>query len=302
MKRLGILVSGSGSNMEAVAQSCQKGLLSGAAEVGIVVSNRTGVAALTRARRLGLESVVCRNRDYPSRQSHEAAVLELLRENEIDIVALAGYMRILTPFFLKGVPGPVVNMHPVPTYLYQGASGYEFFWENRSRFGAVFPTVHFVDEGVDTGKVILFGLPRDLRGVPSLPELRTAGLAEEHRLFPEALLRVADSEKSGEHSPKTDGDSKSWEHRGVLGVESLLAALQEADDGASKLRIRARWVKKGLEYGVKSGRGGETLAKGTLIGPPRVVFTSLLTLLRDGKGQIELKLGELRIDLPEESA
>jgi phosphoribosylglycinamide formyltransferase-1 len=202
--RLAVLVSGGGSNMEAIAQACRAGgVLAGIAELVLVLSSRAGVGALERASRLGVPVSVVPSASFSSREAHEAAVLETLAAARTEVVALAGYMRILSASFLSALGAPVVNIHPVPTYLYQGAHGYEHIWAERARLACCFPTVHRVDAGVDTGEVILYGLPYALGDLESLDALRARGLAEEHTVYPLALrqfLRSGDVPGDSPHA------------------------------------------------------------------------------------------------------
>jgi phosphoribosylglycinamide formyltransferase-1 len=195
--RLAVFLSGSGSNFEAIARNCAAGKI--ACEVVVVVSNRADAYGLVRAANYGVPTIVCDDRDYPSRPAHEAALEQALTPYSYDLIALAGYMRLLTPEFVArrfnprlGLPG-VVNIHPADTKAYQGVHGYEFamgLTKKGPRLSETKITVHFVDAGMDTGPVIA------QRSVPipstdDLEALRQRGLAVEWEIYSEALDRIA---------------------------------------------------------------------------------------------------------------
>lgn len=188
--RIGVLASGSGSNFEAIARACAAGVLAGAAEVVLLLTNRADAGALRRAAAWDVEAGVFPHGDFADRAAHELTLCRALRAARVDCVALAGYMRILTPVFLAELGVPVVNIHPVPTYWYQGAHGYEAAWAARATLPACFPTIHRVDAGVDTGAPVLFGLPYAVRELPDEAALRATGLAEEHAAYPLALRQL----------------------------------------------------------------------------------------------------------------
>ena len=208
MARLGILISGGGSNMEAIVRACRSGLLSDLAEPAVVVSNRADARGIARARQLGVHCELLPHGSYASRLDHERALEDVLQHASVDVVVLAGYMRVLSAAGLALLDRPVVNIHPVPTYWYQGGHGYEhlFAQAEAGRVALGFPTVHLVDAGIDTGRVVLYGLPYPLAGLRSLEALRARGLAEEHRLYPLALrhlLRGGPETHSVEHATHT---------------------------------------------------------------------------------------------------
>jgi phosphoribosylglycinamide formyltransferase 1 len=277
MKRLAILVSGGGTNMEAIAAACREGgVLAGLVEPAVVVSNKAGVGALERARRLGVPSEVVPHARFASREEHERALLGVLRARSVNLVALAGYMRILTPAFLEGAPGPVLNIHPVPTHRYQGPAGYEDLWEHRTRYDANYPTVHLVDVGVDTGQVVLFGLPYRIAEADSFEELRDRGLAEEHQLYPEAIRFLTLSP----HLVFQDADASSVELSGIshLSLDVLEAGGEAKKSPGSRIVCLAQRDWQGTGYRiVVEGPGLEREAKlGWLAGTERAAFTRLL--------------------------
>jgi phosphoribosylglycinamide formyltransferase-1 len=195
--RVAVFLSGSGSNYEAIAKNCAEGRI--ACEVAVVVSNRADAFGLQRAAKYGAPTIVRDERDYPSREAHEAALLEALGVHRYDVVALAGWMRMMTAPFIErhfnrrlGLPG-IVNIHPADTRVYQGERGYEFalgLTKKGPRLTETKVTVHFIDAGMDTGPIIA------QRVVPVLPDddldaLKKRGLAVEWQLYSDALDWIA---------------------------------------------------------------------------------------------------------------
>ncbi|MBW2702898.1 MAG: phosphoribosylglycinamide formyltransferase [Deltaproteobacteria bacterium] len=195
--RLAVFVSGSGSNLQSILDACAQADFP--AEVACVFCNRSDAYGLARARDAGVASLVVDDRDFPSRRAHEEVLLKGLADRPVDLVVLAGYMRILTPLFLQafrradGRSG-VINIHPADTRDYQGAHGYEYALgikpHGLNRLEKTKITVHWVDDGVDTGPIIAQA------DVPVLPEddlraLKARGLEIEHQLYPEVIRDIA---------------------------------------------------------------------------------------------------------------
>lgn len=301
MRRLGILVSGSGTNMASIAEACAAGPLTGLAVPALVLSNKPGVGALEKAARFGIPAEVVPHAGHPTRESHEQAVLDRLREHRVDLVVLAGYMRILTPAFLSGAPGPVLNIHPVPTHLYQGAAGYEDLWARRDRIAANYPTVHLVDAGVDTGDVVLYGLPYPTAEAASLEALRERGLAEEHQLYPEAIRYLV----SSPHLVQAEPESSTSELTGIsaLSIDLMDAGVQARKRDGGKLLCMAQRDWQGTGYRIHVQRDdGETegdVKVGWLAGSERAAFTKLvLDMVMLGREiPVEFLYEGMRIDL-----
>jgi len=184
--RVAILISGRGSNMEAILRNVRDGLLADCCTVSLVVSNHPEAEGLEKAASYGVPTACVRSKGR-SRETFERALLDVLAPHHIDYVVLAGFMRILSPVFVQAYRDRILNIHPADTAAYQGARGYEWAFENGLEQTKV--TVHVVDEGVDTGPVIACA-PVDLRGARSLAEIEERGLAVEHRLYSEALHRL----------------------------------------------------------------------------------------------------------------
>ena len=184
--RLAVLLSGRGSNFEAIADAVADGRIPNA-EIVAVISDVAGAGGLARARERGLPSFAVDRGQHGSRRGHEVEVLRLLEEARPDLLCLAGYMRVLSPEFVSRWRGRILNIHPALLPKFPGLGVQRRALEaGESESGC---TVHFVDEGTDTGPVIL------QRRVPILPgdteeTLSARILAEEHRAYPEAIARV----------------------------------------------------------------------------------------------------------------
>jgi len=192
--RVAVLASGGGTNLQALLDACAAGRIDGRVEV--VLSNVPGAGALARAERAGAAVEVVPSQGVGDRAAHDAAVLERLARHQPDLVCLAGYMRLLTPAFLRAF-GPtarsqgcprIMNVHPGLLPSFPGLHAQR----QALRYGARFAgcTVHFVDEGTDTGPIIAQAV------VPVLEEddevaLSSRILAEEHRLYPQAVAWFA---------------------------------------------------------------------------------------------------------------
>jgi phosphoribosylglycinamide formyltransferase-1 len=147
---LGVLVSGRGSNLGAVLAACASGALP--ARVAVVVSNKPGVAALDRAAEAGVPTCVVPHGAYPDRAAFDAALVDALRAAGVDLVVLAGFMRLLTPVFLDAFPGRVVNIHPSLLPAFPGVDAQAQALAYGARITGC--TVHLVDAGADTGPVL----------------------------------------------------------------------------------------------------------------------------------------------------
>jgi phosphoribosylglycinamide formyltransferase 1 len=193
MLRIGVLASGSGSNLQALLDACAAGRIDG--QVAVVVCNVPGAGALERASRAGVAAAL-RPSKGAERAAYDAALVELLRSHGVDLVCLAGYMRIVTPAFVSAFgPTPssrgcprLMNIHPGLLPSFPGLHAQRQAVEHGARIAGC--TVHFVDEGTDTGPVIVQA------AVPVLPgdteeELTRRILAQEHRLYPQAVRWLA---------------------------------------------------------------------------------------------------------------
>ncbi len=185
-KRIAIFISGRGSNMEAIVRQVQDGILKDVCEIALVFSNKPQAKGLEIAKKFGLPVAAIPSKGK-SREAFEREVLELLQPYRIDYVVLAGFMRILSPLFIRAYKNRIINIHPADTRLFQGVGGYEWAFENKLPSTKI--TVHFVDEGVDTGPIIA-QREVDLCGADTLEEVERRGLAAEHEFYSQALRKV----------------------------------------------------------------------------------------------------------------
>lgn len=184
--KLGILISGRGSNMVALVEAVRGGRVPGA-EVAVVLSDKAGAAGLGRAAEHGVETAVVERRGR-TREEHEREIISALRARGVALVCLAGYMRLLSPCFVEEFRGRVLNIHPSLLPAFPGLDAQRQAVEHGVRVSGC--TVHFVDETLDGGPIIV------QRAVPVLdadtPETLAARiLVEEHRAYPEAVRLVA---------------------------------------------------------------------------------------------------------------
>lgn len=188
---LGVLVSGSGTNLQAILDAVSEGRLD--AEIRVVLSNKPDVFALERAERAGVATHVLSHKGYPSREAFDEAMLGVLRDQGVEYVALAGFMRVLSPGFIRAYAGRVVNIHPALLPAFPGVDAQRQAFEYGVKIAGC--TVHFVDDGVDMGPIIV------QRAVPVLEDddaesLRARILAQEHEAYIEALVALAEGRVS----------------------------------------------------------------------------------------------------------
>jgi phosphoribosylglycinamide formyltransferase 1 len=190
---LGVLVSGSGTNLQAILDAIRERTLD--ARLAVVVSNVPEAKALDRARAANVETVVVDHRGFADRAAFDAAVVEVLRARGVELVVLAGFMRLLTPALLDAFPMRIVNVHPALLPAFPGIHGQRQALEYGVRVAGC--TVHFVDRGTDTGPIIAQAT------VPVLDDddeatLTARILVKEHELLPRVLQWVADGRVSVE--------------------------------------------------------------------------------------------------------
>ncbi|MEK7476357.1 MAG: phosphoribosylglycinamide formyltransferase [Candidatus Coatesbacteria bacterium] len=183
MTRIGVLASGRGSNFRALCEAGRHGVL-GSGTFAVLVSDRADAGALATAREFGVEALAILPRTFPSREAHESAVADALAARRVDLVCLAGYMRLLTAGFLLRFPRRVLNVHPALLPSFPGLHGQRQALEYGARITGA--TVHFVDEGCDTGPVILQAAVAVEDG-DTEESLSARILEEEHRIYPEAV-------------------------------------------------------------------------------------------------------------------
>ena len=179
---LGILASGRGSNLQAILEAIATGRCP--ARVAVVVSDRAEAPAIERARRVGVKAVHVDPTVYPGRVAFDRAVAALLAEQGVELVCLAGYMRILSPDFVTAYRGRILNIHPALLPAFPGLHAQRQALEHGAKVTGA--TVHFVDEGVDTGPIVLQAAVA-VREDDTEETLAARILVEEHRLYREAI-------------------------------------------------------------------------------------------------------------------
>jgi phosphoribosylglycinamide formyltransferase-1 len=151
MKNLGILLSGRGSNFEAIARNVASEKIPGA-KIAIVISNRADAGGIAKARQLGLETLVLPSKGK-AREDHDREVVSALQQRKVDLVCLAGYMRLLSPWFVKQFPHQILNIHPSLLPAFPGLEAQEQAFAYGVKIAGC--TVHFVDEELDHGPIIV---------------------------------------------------------------------------------------------------------------------------------------------------
>lgn len=183
--RVGVLASGAGTNLQAILDEVhgREGI-----EVVAVASDRSDAQALERARAHGIDTGVFPREEHPDREARDAAMAAWLAERSVELVVLAGYMRLLSPAFLGRFPARVINVHPALLPAFPGLDGIGPALEYGVKVFGV--TVHFVDEGVDSGPVILQRAV-ELPDARTREEVRARLQPLEHQLLPEAIRLIA---------------------------------------------------------------------------------------------------------------
>jgi phosphoribosylglycinamide formyltransferase-1 len=203
---LAVLVSGSGTNLQAILDAIAAGRLD--ATVRVVVSNVAGVAALARAEAAGVPTLVIDHRSFPDREAFDTRIVQALRERQVELVVLAGFNRLLSPVLIRAFPMSIINIHPALLPAFPGLHAQRQALTYGVRIAGA--TVHFVDEETDHGPIIIQA------AVPVLPgddeaSLGARILAEEHRIYPEAIQLLAEGRLrvAGRHVIVTDAERPS---------------------------------------------------------------------------------------------
>lgn len=182
MKRIGVLASGSGSNLQAILDACAAGSVP--ARVAAVVCNVAGAKALARAEAAGVPALCLPHRAHRSRDAYEQELVAVLRSHQVDLVCLAGFMRLIGPVLLSAFQNRIFNIHPSLLPAYPGLHAVRQALEAGARVSGC--TVHIVDEGTDTGPIVIQAAVPVLDG-DSEETLAARILAQEHRCYPRAL-------------------------------------------------------------------------------------------------------------------
>jgi phosphoribosylglycinamide formyltransferase-1 len=181
VRRVGVLVSGRGSNLQALIDAARRGELGG--EIAVVVSNVETALGLERARKAGIPALF-RDHRGKKREAYDAEIVEVLRAHHVDLVCLAGFMRLLSPVFVRAFPGRIVNIHPALLPAFPGLDAQRQAWEHGAKVSGA--TVHLVDEGLDSGPIVAQEAVPVLSG-DTLETLAARILEAEHRLYPRAV-------------------------------------------------------------------------------------------------------------------
>jgi phosphoribosylglycinamide formyltransferase 1 len=184
-KRIGVLLSGRGSNFEALADSIAAGRIPNA-EIAIVVSNRENAHGIERARARGIATKVIPSKGL-EREAYDRLVVAVLQENKIDLVCLAGYMRLISAYFVLQFPNRILNIHPSLLPAFPGLEAQRQALEHGAKLSGC--TVHFVDENLDAGPIILQSAVA-IEDTDTPETLSAKILGEEHRIYSEAVKIV----------------------------------------------------------------------------------------------------------------
>jgi len=179
--KLGVLVSGSGSNLQSVIDHIEKGLLD--AEIRMIISNTPEAYALVRARTHGIPYTVLEHRDFDTREAFDRKMIEVLNQSGVELVILAGFMRILSPLFLAAFPMRIMNIHPAILPSFPGMHAQKRAFDYGVKFSGC--TVHFVSAEVDMGAIVLQAVVPVLQN-DTAETLAARILVEEHKIYPEA--------------------------------------------------------------------------------------------------------------------
>lgn len=181
-RRIGVLISGRGSNLQAIIDSIADGRLD--ATIAVVISNRADAAGLERAQRAGIETLRIDHRSYASRAAFDRAVAGELRKRDVALVCLAGFMRLLSAEFVDAFPNRILNVHPSLLPAFPGLNGQAQAWEYGVKVSGA--TVHVVTAELDAGPIVRQAVV-PVEAADTVDTLAARILAAEHRIYPEAI-------------------------------------------------------------------------------------------------------------------
>ncbi|ETI70663.1 phosphoribosylglycinamide formyltransferase [Neobacillus vireti] len=182
MKNIAVFASGSGSNFQAILDAVQRGELE--ANISLLVCDKPGAYVTERANEAGIPAFVYCVKDYPSKADYEVEITSLLKSNKVDLIVLAGYMRLIGPTLLKEYEGRIVNIHPSLLPAFPGKDAIGQALAAKANWSGV--TIHFVDEGMDTGPIIVQERVR-IATEDTKESLQRKIQVSEHKLYPEIL-------------------------------------------------------------------------------------------------------------------
>jgi phosphoribosylglycinamide formyltransferase-1 len=186
MVNLGVLVSGSGSNLQAIIENIEAGRLD--AKIKIIISNVPDAYALERAKKHGIPSMVIPHKGL-KREEYDQKIVEALKAKDVELVILAGFMRIITPVLLRAFPMKVMNIHPALLPAFPGTHVWQMEVDSGVKFAGC--TVHFVDEGTDTGPIIIQAVV-PVYDDDNADTLNARILKQEHKIFSQAIQLYAE--------------------------------------------------------------------------------------------------------------
>ena len=189
IKKLAVLVSGNGSNLQSIIDSINIGEIN--ANISLVVSNIETAFALTRAKQENLNSAFLNHKNFSSRESFDQALSELLIKHEVDLIVLAGFMRILSNSFIEKFNRKIINIHPSLLPKYPGLNTHEKVINNKDKFHGV--TIHLVDEGLDSGPIIAQARFKAAK-YRDIDSLITKVHSIEHKLYPLIIKMIVEGE------------------------------------------------------------------------------------------------------------
>ena len=185
MFKLGILASGGGTNLQAIINNVESGQVE--AKIAIVISDHKNAFALDRADNHGITNLYLNPKDFPSKEDYEKSMINLLEDNGVELVIMAGFMRILSPYFIKHFKRRVINIHPSLLPSFPGLHAQAQALEYGVKLSGC--TVHYADEGMDTGPIILqAAVP--VKDDDDEDSLAARILEQEHRIFPKAIQLI----------------------------------------------------------------------------------------------------------------
>ena len=182
---LGVLISGRGSNLQAIIDAIGAGRLD--ARIGLVISNRPGAQGLDRARTAGIETLVIDHRSFPTREAFDTAAVFELKQRSVGLVCLAGFMRLLSPAFIGAFPNAILNIHPALLPAFPGLDAQRQAWAHGVKISGA--TVHLVTTELDAGPIVVQAAI-EVRDDDTPETLAARILVEEHRIYPEAIRIV----------------------------------------------------------------------------------------------------------------
>lgn len=187
MLSIAVFISGSGSNLQSIIDSIEAGRVT--ARIAVVISNEPDAYGLVRAKKHGIPTAALHHREFATRRDFEGAILAVLETYPVDLICLAGFMRVLTPEFLRRYPHRIINIHPAILPSFAGTHGQKDAYDYGVKFSGC--TIHFVDEGVDTGPIIMQAVVPVMTD-DTVESLQGRILTQEHKIYPQVIQFIAE--------------------------------------------------------------------------------------------------------------